>query len=110
MADAPRGPPTIIARKQTFLAAQTNLLSQPVAISARWGRSNDASKNPIKVRALEDAMFRLNHKIQQHCTRVYAPLASRNIAEQISSVYMRDVERRRDVVDSGIGKEIDLRE
>ena len=54
-------------------------------------------------------MFRLNHKIQQHSTRVYAPLASRNVAEQIGSLYMRDVDKRREDAESGIGKEVDLR-
>lgn len=109
MADAPVGPPTIIARKQAFLAAQTNLLSQPLTISATWARANDASNQPIHQRLLDDAMFRLNHKIQQHSTRVYAPLASRNVAEQIGSVYMRDVDKRREDAESGIGKEVDLR-
>ncbi|KAK5994875.1 hypothetical protein PT974_03262 [Cladobotryum mycophilum] len=86
--------PTIPALKQAFITTQTNLLSQPVAPSRAWRISNDASDQPIPERLVDEALASLNHTIQQHCRRVYAPQASRNVAEQISNAYSRDVERK----------------
>lgn len=103
--------PTIPARKQSFINAQTNLLSQPLAPSRGWRDANDASNTPVPKRLVDDAVFNLNHAVEQHSRRVYAPQATRNIAEQISGIYTRDAERRaggaEDVYD-GIGKEVDL--
>ena len=103
--------PTIPARKQAFINAQTNLLSQPLAPSRAWRDANDASNTPIPKRLVDDAVFNLNHAVEQHSRRVYAPQATRNIAEQISSIYTRDAERRaggaEDVYD-GIVKDVDL--
>ncbi|KAL7784880.1 kinetochore Sim4 complex subunit Fta4 [Trichoderma ceciliae] len=103
--------PTVTSVKQTFVAAQTNLLSQPIAPSRAWRTSNDASEHPLPNRLVEDAVANLNRTIQQHCRRVYAPQASRNVAEQISNVYSRDAERRMenpDDAEGGIGRELDL--
>lgn len=103
--------PTITSVKQTFVAAQTNLLSQPIAPSRAWRASNDASEHAIPSRLIEDAVANVNRTIQQHCRRVYAPQASRNVAEQISNVYSRDAERRMenpDDAEGGIGRELDL--
>ncbi|KAM0259108.1 hypothetical protein ACHAQJ_003479 [Trichoderma viride] len=103
--------PTITSVKQTFVAAQINLLSQPVAPSRAWRASNDASDHALANRLVEDAVANLNRTIQQHCRRVYAPQASRHVAEQISSVYSRDAERRMenpDDAEGGIGRELDL--
>ncbi|EHK24124.1 uncharacterized protein TRIVIDRAFT_45482 [Trichoderma virens Gv29-8] len=103
--------PTVTSVKQTFVAAQTNLLSQPIAPSRAWRASNDASEHAIPNRLVEDAVASVNRTIQQHSRRVYAPQANRSVAEQISSLYSRDAERRMenpDDAEGGIGRELDL--
>jgi hypothetical protein len=103
--------PTITSVKQTFVAAQTNVLSQPIAPSRAWRASNDASEHAIPNRLVEDAVASVNRTILQHSRRVYAPQANRNVAEQISTVYSRDAERRMenpDDAEGGIGRELDL--
>ncbi|KAF5026239.1 hypothetical protein F66182_1670 [Fusarium sp. NRRL 66182] len=105
--------PTIPSLKQSFLINQTTLLAQPLAPSRTWQASNDASDEAIPDRVLQEALFNLNHTIQQHCRRVYPPQASRNIAEQINSVYAQDAERRvggPTDTEGGIGRELDLTE
>ncbi|PTB43797.1 hypothetical protein M441DRAFT_65596 [Trichoderma asperellum CBS 433.97] len=102
---------TITSVKQTFVATQTNILSQPVAPSRAWRASNDASQHPLPNRIVDDAVANLNRTIQQHSRRVYAPQANRHVAEQISHVYSRDAERRMenpDDAEGGIGRELDL--
>ncbi|KAL7920349.1 kinetochore Sim4 complex subunit Fta4 [Trichoderma austrokoningii] len=103
--------PTVTSVKQTFVATQTNILSQPVAPSRAWRASNDASERALPNRIVEDAVASLNRTIQQHSRRVYAPQANRHVAEQISHVYSRDAERRMENLDDaegGIGRELDL--
>ncbi|KAK7409317.1 hypothetical protein QQX98_008496 [Neonectria punicea] len=104
--------PTIPSLKQTFLSTQTTLLAQPLAPSRSWQAANDASDEPLPERVIGDALFSLNHSIQQHCRRVYAPQASRNISEQIDDLYTRDAKRRLglglDAGDGALGKEMDL--
>ncbi|KAK7419804.1 hypothetical protein QQZ08_010692 [Neonectria magnoliae] len=104
--------PTIPSLKQTFLSTQTTLLAQPLAPSRSWQAANDASDEPLPERVINDALFSLNHSIQQHCRRVYAPQASRNISEQIDDLYTRDAKRRLglglDAADGALGKEMDL--
>lgn len=104
---------TIPSLKQSFLNSQTTLLAQPLAPSRSWQANNDASDEAIPERVLQDALFQLNQNIQQHCRRVYAPQASRNIAEQINDIYNKDAERRvggEADADGGIGRELDLSE
>ncbi|KND95296.1 hypothetical protein TOPH_00025, partial [Tolypocladium ophioglossoides CBS 100239] len=86
--------PTIPSLKQYFITAQTTLLAQPLAPSPAWRAANLASDEPLPTRPLDDALVALNHTLQQHCRRVYAPQATRNVAEQIASAYARDAERR----------------
>lgn len=101
--------PTIPGRKQAFLTAQINLLSQPLEPSRQWRTANGASEAPLPARQVDDVLFNLNHALQQHCRRVYAPQASRNVAEQISRSYTRDAERRAgDAVNSTVGRQADL--
>ncbi|OAR01812.1 hypothetical protein LLEC1_00685 [Akanthomyces lecanii] len=103
--------PTIPARKQAFLAAQTTLLSQPVAPSRAWRATNDASNAPIRRRLVDDAVFEFNRIVEEHCQRAYAPQASRNLAERISTIYIAQMDRREggaNDVDGGVGKEVDL--
>lgn len=80
-------PPTIIALKAGFLANQTRLLSQPLNPSRSWRNANEAADDGIPERQLDDALVRLNHALQQHTRRVYAPQATRHVAEQIDQLY-----------------------
>ncbi|KAF7537174.1 hypothetical protein G7Z17_g12907 [Cylindrodendrum hubeiense] len=105
--------PTIPSLKQSFLTTQTTLLAQPLAPSRSWQAANDASDEPLPERAVDDALFALNHSIQQHCHRLYAPQANRNIAEQINKTYTEDAQRRLgpgfdDAGEGALGREMDL--
>lgn len=87
--------PTILTLKQNFLAAQTRLLSQPLQPSRAWRRGNeaaagddDANDQRLPERAVDDALSRLNHTLQQHARRVYAPQATRHVAEQLERLYL----------------------
>ncbi|KAF5679820.1 kinetochore fta4 [Fusarium heterosporum] len=103
--------PTIPSLKQSFLTNQTTLLAQPLAPSHSWQATNDASDEAIPERVIQDVLYSLNHTIQQHCRRVYAPQASRNIAEQIDNIYTQDAERKLGGpadTEGGIGRELDL--
>ncbi|KXX79310.1 Kinetochore protein fta4 [Madurella mycetomatis] len=81
-------PPTIVSLKQNFLTAQTRLLSQPLTPTRAW-RNNNSSQgdNSLSEKAIDDALFKLNHRLQQHSRRVYAPQATRHVAEQIDQLY-----------------------
>lgn len=90
--------PTILTLKQNFLTTQTRLLSQPLQPSRAWRRANDAAANhddaaAVSEKAVDDALFRLNHTLQQHSRRVYVPQATRQIAEQIDKLYLSAGER-----------------
>ncbi|ROV98561.1 hypothetical protein VSDG_04359 [Cytospora chrysosperma] len=80
--------PTIPTLKQDFLTTQTRLLSQPLQPSRTWRRANDSSEDRLPEKAVDDALFRLNHTLQQHARRVYAPQATRHVAEQIDRLYL----------------------
>lgn len=86
-------PPTILAHKSAFLTVQTLHLSQSLAPSTVWrNRANNNSENDgassIPQRAIDDALFRLNQNLQQHVRRVYPPQATRQVAEQIDSLFL----------------------
>ena len=104
--------PTIPSLKQSFIDAQVTFLAQHLAPSPAWRRANQASDAPLPARPLDDALVALNHALERHCRRVYAPQATRHVARQIADAYVRDAERR--VVgeeadaDGGIGRELDL--
>lgn len=85
--------PTILALKQNFITTQTRLLSQPLQPSRAWRRANEAAASDeeavaVSERAVDDALFRLNHTLQQHSRRVYATQATRQIAEQVDKLYL----------------------
>jgi len=80
-------PPTVIAIKQDFLSAQTRLLSQPLSPSRGWRSANENHDDRLPEKIVDDALFRLNHQIQQHSRRVFAPQATRHVAEQIDQLY-----------------------
>ncbi|POS70791.1 hypothetical protein DHEL01_v210814 [Diaporthe helianthi] len=94
-------PPTILTLKQNFITAQTRLLSQPLQPSRAWRRGNEAAANDeeaaaaaLTEKAVDDALFRLNHTLQQHSRRVYVPQATRQIAEQVDRLYLSAGERQ----------------
>ncbi|KAB5539460.1 kinetochore complex Fta4 of Sim4 subunit, or CENP-50-domain-containing protein [Coniochaeta sp. 2T2.1] len=86
-------PQTVLAQKSNFLILQTRLLSQPIAPSHSWRRANDEADDGLAEKAVDDALFRLNHLLQQHSRRVHAPQATRHVAEQIDRLYWHDAER-----------------
>ena len=103
--------PTIPSLKESFITAQTNILSQPVAPSHIWRRNNTTSSNPIPARVLDDVLFNLNQTIQLHQRRVYPPQATYNVAEQITNLYTRDAEekvKKWKESESSIVRELDL--
>lgn len=98
--------PTILTLKQNFITTQTRLLSQPLQPSRAWRRANEAAAAnndedaaAISERAIDDALFRLNHTLQQHSRRVYATQATRQIAEQVDKLYLSAGERHAAAVD-----------
>lgn len=80
-------PPTVVSLKQDFLSAQTRLLSQPLAPSRAWRAANDNHEESLPEKAIDDALFKLNQRLQQHSRRVYAPQSTRHVAEQIDQLY-----------------------
>ncbi|KAI0394062.1 kinetochore Sim4 complex subunit Fta4 [Xylariaceae sp. FL0594] len=101
-------PPTIIAHKSTFISTQTLHLSQPLEPSAAWRRNNENEGSGLPARAVEDAIYRLNHVLAQHARRAYAPQASRHVAEQIEGLFHRhnhDRHAEEDGVGVGVGEE-----
>ncbi|KAK7707366.1 hypothetical protein SLS64_001058 [Diaporthe eres] len=91
--------PTILTLKQNFITTQTRLLSQPLQPSRAWRRANDAAAAndedaaAVSEKAVDDALFRLNHTLQQHSRRVYATQATRQVAEQVDKLYLSAGER-----------------
>ncbi len=75
--------PTIIDLKLAFLRTQIQALSAPTRIPPSY-RPND---QPIRQKAINDALFELNAKIQQHSKLVYSNQAQRHVAEQIDALY-----------------------
>ncbi|RYP67892.1 hypothetical protein DL771_007000 [Monosporascus sp. 5C6A] len=101
-------PPTILAHKTDFLNAQTLQLSRALTPSNAWRRAsnrrraavrsgNNGNENesatPLSEKAVDDALYRLNHALLQHSRRVYAPQATRHVAEQIEALYLEAGER-----------------
>ncbi|OTB10298.1 hypothetical protein K445DRAFT_255621 [Daldinia sp. EC12] len=88
-------PPTILAHKSSFLTAQTLHLSQSLAPSSTWRASNQRVPDGggLSDRVVDEALYRANHILQQHARRVYAPQASRHVAEQIETLYLDAAER-----------------
>ncbi|KAI8623160.1 kinetochore Sim4 complex subunit Fta4 [Xylariaceae sp. FL1651] len=86
-------PPTIIAHKSTFLANQTLHLSQALTPSTAWRTANERAQDGLSARVVDDALYRLNHTLTQHARRVYAPQASRHVAEQVEGLFREEAER-----------------
>ncbi|KAK4168858.1 putative kinetochore protein [Cladorrhinum sp. PSN259] len=81
-------PPTIISLKQSFLQSQTRLLSQPLTPTRGWRSQNSQSDAPLPEKAIDDALYKLNHLLTQHSRRVHAPQATRHVAEQLDALYL----------------------
>ncbi|KAI2467960.1 kinetochore Sim4 complex subunit Fta4 [Annulohypoxylon bovei var. microspora] len=87
-------PPTILAHKSSFLTAQTLQLSQSLAPSAAWRASNSqVAEGGLPDRLVDEVLYRANHALLQHARRVYAPQASRHVAEQIEALYLEAAEK-----------------
>ncbi|KAK3309035.1 kinetochore Sim4 complex subunit Fta4 [Chaetomium strumarium] len=93
-------PPTVVSLKQSFLTTQTRRLSQPLAPTRAWrnansnGTSEEEQSTALSEKAIDEALFKLNHRLQQHARRVYAPQAIRHVAEQIDQLYWNAAEAR----------------
>ncbi|WQF89090.1 Putative kinetochore Sim4 complex subunit Fta4 [Colletotrichum destructivum] len=88
MASTQAPPPTVIAQKQAFLAAQTRLFSQPLRPSRPWLAANEAAESPLPDPVVEHVVARLNTTVLQHSRRAYSHQASRHVAEQIDALYL----------------------
>lgn len=104
-------PPTIVSLKQSFLTTQTRLLSQPLAPTRAWYSHNNNSNNStqdnnaLPEKAIDDALFKFNHRLHQHSRRVYAPQATRHVAEQIDQLYWNAAEAATSHTPDGDGDE-----
>ena len=103
---APSAPPTIPSWKTSFLTTQISALSRPVAPSRAWRGANDTDNQPISEPLLDEALNDINLALRKHCRRVYPPQATRNVAEQINSLYVSHAER----VLAGDGDDMEARE
>ena len=82
--------PTIIDLKLAFLRSQIQALTAPVRIPQSYRPSVD---QPLRQKAIDDALYQLNAKIQEHSKLVYSSLAQRHVAEQIDALYWMAGER-----------------
>ncbi|KAL2758753.1 hypothetical protein ACRALDRAFT_1080450 [Sodiomyces alcalophilus JCM 7366] len=96
-------PLTVTSLKQSFIDAQTRLLSQPPRPSEAWHAHNASTENPLPGPALDDVLLRLDQTIAQHARRVYPPQSTRLVAEQIDRLYQTEAERRERARDAGHG-------
>ncbi|KAK1983151.1 kinetochore Sim4 complex subunit Fta4 [Colletotrichum cereale] len=111
MASIQAPPPTVIAQKQAFLAAQSRLLSQPLQPSRSWLAANEAAETPIPDPVVEHVVARLNTAVLQHSRRAYSHQASRHVAEQIDALYLSQPSTTHDDgPGEGLPRSIDLSE
>ncbi|KAK1971429.1 hypothetical protein LZ32DRAFT_605273 [Colletotrichum eremochloae] len=111
MASMQAPPPTVIAQKQAFLAAQNRLLSQPLQPSPSWLAANEAAEAPIPDPVVEHVVARLNTAVLQHSRRAYSHQASRHVAEQIDALYLsQPFTRHEDEPGEGLPLSLDLTE
>ncbi|OHE90591.1 hypothetical protein CORC01_14117 [Colletotrichum orchidophilum] len=108
MAQAP--PPTVIAQKQSFLATQARLLSQPLHPSRTWLAANEAAEAPIPDPVVEHVAVRLNAALLQHSRRAYSHQASRHVAEQIDALYLSQLSAAQNDSAEGLSLSLDLSE
>ncbi|KAJ0295422.1 hypothetical protein COL516b_012574 [Colletotrichum fioriniae] len=109
MAQAPL-PPTVIAQKQSFLATQARLLSQPLQPSHAWLIANEAAESSIPDPVVEHVAARLNTTLLQHSRRAYSHQASRHVAEQIDVLYLSQLSAAQNDSSEGLSLSLDLSE
>ncbi len=85
--------PTVISRKQTFIASQTRLLEKPLEPSREWQATNTDAEESLSERLLAEVFYKMNNKLQQHERRVHPQQATRHVAEQINALYWIAAER-----------------
>lgn len=77
--------PTILDLKLAFLRSQIQALSAPLRLPPNYHPPN--ADQTIRQRAIDDALFQLNARIQEHSKLVYSAQAQRHVAEQVDALY-----------------------
>ncbi|OBT59354.1 hypothetical protein VE04_00496 [Pseudogymnoascus sp. 24MN13] len=83
--------PTILDLKLAFLRSQIQALSAPLRIPVNYQPPDE--NQAIRQRAIDDALFQLNARIQEHAKLVYSAPAQRHVAEQVDALYWMAGER-----------------
>ncbi|TVY31531.1 hypothetical protein LSUB1_G008967, partial [Lachnellula subtilissima] len=84
--------PTIIDLKTSFLRTQIQTLSQPLRPSSSPLQETEENA-PLRQRAIDDALLKLNAQLKKHNKLAYGPQAMRHVAEQIDRLYWNAGER-----------------
>ena len=84
--------PTIIDLKTSFLRTQIQTLSQPLRPSSSPLPETEEDA-PLRQRAIDDALLKLNAQLKKHNKLAYGPQAMRHVAEQIDRLYWNAGER-----------------
>lgn len=83
--------PTILDLKLAFLRSQIQALSAPLRLPANYRPPDE--ELTIRQRAIDEALFQLNARIQEHSKLVYSSQAQRHVAEQVDALYWMAGER-----------------
>lgn len=83
--------PTILDLKLAFLRSQIQALSAPLRVPVNYQPPD--GEQAIRQRAIDDALFQLNARIQEHAKLVYSAPAQRHVAEQVDALYWMAGER-----------------
>lgn len=83
--------PTILDLKLAFLRSQIQALSAPLRIPVNYQPPDE--DQAIRQRSIDDALFQLNARIQEHAKLVYSAPAQRHVAEQLDALYWMAGER-----------------
>ena len=89
--------PTVLSLKLSFVSSQVRLLSEAVNPSPGWRQPRtEVEESGLPEVTVDEALFRLNHLLQQHWQRVYAPQATYHVADQIDCLYWNEGGNRLD--------------
>jgi len=83
--------PTILDLKLAFLRSQIQALSAPLRIPPNYRPADE--DQTIRQKAIDEALYQLNARIQEHSKLVYSSQAQRHVAEQIDALYWMAGER-----------------
>ncbi|KFY03681.1 hypothetical protein O988_01307 [Pseudogymnoascus sp. VKM F-3808] len=83
--------PTVLDLKLAFLRSQIQALSAPLRIPVNYQPPDE--DQAIRQRSIDDALFQLNARIQEHAKLVYSAPAQRHVAEQVDALYWMAGER-----------------